>query len=273
LTRFADLHLHTYHSDGTRSPREVVDLARERGLDIIAISDHDNIAAYFEIKPYADEIGVLLIPATELSCSFRGTDVHILAYAFDPLNESIEPRLQHFREVRHRRGSEIVERLNALGYDISAARVDQLAGGGAMGRPHVARALVERGYVASVDEAFKRFLVPGKPGYVEKARFRIDEAIALIHGAGGLLSIAHPSHYPNKEQTVVELLDAGIDAVEVLHPDVPDDDRERFTNIAKFRGRFVTGGSDDHGAAKTVETIGTVRVAENLIRPILDKMS
>lgn len=269
MTRFADLHLHTYHSDGTRSPREVVDLARERGLDIIAISDHDNIAAYFEIKKYADERGVTLIPATELSCAYRGVDVHILAYAFDPFNETIEPRLHHFREVRHRRGYEMVERLNSLGYHITAERVDELAGGGAMGRPHVARALVERGYVSSVNEAFERFLGPGKPGYVEKARFQIDDAVKLIHDAGGVLSVAHPSHYPDKEQTVVELLDAGIDAVEVMHPDVPDADRERFTNIAKFRGKFVTGGSDDHGAAKAVETIGTIRVPEGLIEPIV----
>ena len=272
MTRFADLHLHTYHSDGTRSPREVVDLARDRGLDIIAISDHDNIAAYFEIKSYADERGLTLIPATELSCAYRGVDVHILAYAFDAFDERIEPALRRFREVRHRRGYEIVARLNALGYDISADRVDQLAAGGAMGRPHVARALVERGYVSSVDEAFDRFLVPGKPGYVEKARFSIEEALALIHGAHGLLSIAHPSHYPDKEQTVADLLDAGIDAVEVLHPDVPADDRERFTNIAKFRGRFVTGGSDDHGAAKSVETIGTIRVPETLIGPIVERL-
>jgi len=271
LTRFADLHLHTYHSDGTRSPREVVDLARDRGLEIIAISDHDNIAAYFEIKQHADERGVTLIPATELSCAYRGVDVHILAYAFDPLNERIEPALRRFREVRHRRGYEIVERLNALGYAISADRVDQLAAGGAMGRPHVARALVERGYVSSVNEAFDRFLGPGKPGYVEKARFSIEEALSLIHGAHGVLSIAHPSHYPDKEQTVIDLLDTGIDAVEVFHPDVPDDDRERFTNIAKFRGRFVTGGSDDHGAAKTVETIGTIRVPEALIETIVSR--
>lgn len=272
MTRFADLHLHTYHSDGTRSPREVVDLARGRGLDIIAISDHDNVAAYFEIKSYADDRGLTLIPAIELSCGYRGVDVHILAYAFDPFDERIEPALRQFRDVRQRRGYEIVSRLNALGYDISAARVDQLAAGGAMGRPHVARALVERGYVASVDEAFDKFLVPGKPGYVEKARFSIEEALALIHGAHGLLSIAHPSHYPDKEQTVVDLLDAGIDAVEVFHPDVPDADRERFANIAKFRGRFVTGGSDDHGAAKTVETLGTIRVPETLIGPIVERL-
>lgn len=272
MTRFADLHLHTYHSDGTRSPREVVDLARERGLEIIAISDHDNIAAYFEIKPYADERGVTLIAATELSCAHRGADIHILAYAFDPHDPRVEETLQRFRDVRHRRGYEMVQRLNGLGYAITADRVDELAAGGAMGRPHVARALVEKGYVDSIEDAFRKFLGPGKPGYVEKARFSVEEALALIHGTNGLLSIAHPSHYPNKEQTVMDLLDAGIDAVEVMHPDVPPNDRERFTEIAKSRGKFITGGSDDHGLAKTVETLGTIRVSEELIAPILERV-
>jgi len=132
LTRFADLHLHTYHSDGTRSPREVIDLARERGLDIVAISDHDNIAAYFEVKRYADERGVVLIPATELSCGYEGADIHILAYAFNTFDERIDERLRKFREVRQRRGERIVEKLRALGYDISLERVEQLAAGGAM---------------------------------------------------------------------------------------------------------------------------------------------
>jgi 3',5'-nucleoside bisphosphate phosphatase len=272
LTRFADLHLHTFHSDGTRSPREVIDLARGHGLDIIAISDHDNVAAYFEIKPYADERGITLIPATELSCAHDGVDVHILAYAFDPFDERVDAYLRRFRDTRQRRGIAIVERLRELGMDIDVKRVEQLAAGGAMGRPHVARALVEAGYVSSVNEAFDKFLGTGKPGNVDKARFTIQEALMLIHGAHGLLSIAHPSLYPNADRIVPDLLDAGIDAVEVFHPDVPPADRERFTNIAKFRGRFVTGGSDDHGAAKAVETIGTVRVPESLIGPILERV-
>ena len=273
MTRFADLHLHTYHSDGTRSPREVVDLARTHGLDIIAISDHDNVAAYFEIKPYADERGITLIPATELSCAYAGVDVHILAYAFDPFDERIDAHLRRFRETRQNRGAAIVDRLKALGYDIDLGRVEQLAAGGALGRPHVARALVEAGHVSSVSEAFDRLLGTGKPGNVDKARFSVEEAMALIHGAGGLLSIAHPSLYPNAERIVPELLDAGIDAVEILHPDVPEDDRERYRNLARFRGRFVTGGSDDHGAAKSVETIGTIRVPEALIEPILERLA
>jgi predicted metal-dependent phosphoesterase TrpH len=270
--RFADLHLHTYHSDGTRSPREVIDVARSHGLDIVAISDHDNLAAYFEIKRYADQHDVTLVPATELSCGYRGVDVHILAYAFDPFDERIDARLRNFREARQRRGLSMVERLRHLGFDISLERVEELAAGGALGRPHVARALVEKGYAASVAHAFDTLLGTGKPGYLEKERFQVDEAVAMVHAAGGVLSVAHPSHYPEKAQLVTEVLDAGVDAVEVFHPDVPEEDRELFTNLARFRGKFTTGGSDDHGSVKTSETLGTIRVPENLIAPILVRL-
>jgi 3',5'-nucleoside bisphosphate phosphatase len=270
--RYADLHTHTYHSDGTRSPREVVDVALSHGIEILSISDHDNLAAFYEIKPYADERGVTLIPGVELSCGHGGVDVHILAYAFDPLDDDIGRRLESFRETRQRRGYAIVDKLHSLGIPISANRVDELAAGGAMGRPHVARALVEAGHAASVAEAFDRFLGTGKPAYVEKARFRIDEAIALVRAAGGLTSIAHPTLYPDHERLIPLLLDAGIDGVEVLHPDVGDLDRERYSNLARFRGKMATGGSDDHGSVKTTETLGTIRVPETMIRPILDRL-
>ncbi len=270
--RYADLHTHTYHSDGTRSPKEVVDVAQAHGIDILAISDHDNLAAYFEIRTYADERGVTLIPAMELSCEVDGVDVHILAYAFDANDESIEQRLRGFRDTRQHRGYAMVEKLRALGLNISAERVDQLAAGGAMGRPHVARALVEAGYVASVSEAFDKYLGTGKPGYVGKERFAIAEAVSLIHSAGGVLSIAHPTLYPDHTLLVPRLLDAGIDAVEVLHPQVDDGNRERYSNMVRFRGKFATGGSDDHGTVKTSETLGTVKVPESMIHPILERV-
>ncbi|HEX8252921.1 MAG TPA: PHP domain-containing protein [Thermoanaerobaculia bacterium] len=270
--RFADLHTHTYHSDGTRSPKEVVDVARAHGIEILAISDHDNLAAFFEIKSYADEQRVTLIPAIELSCESGGVDVHVLAYAFDPHDEHIDARLRQFRETRHRRGSAIVERLRTLGINISAQRIDELAAGGAMGRPHVARALVEAGHVANVAEAFDKYLGTGKPAYVEKERFSIEEAVALVHSAGGLTSVAHPSLYRDHETLVPQLLDRGVDAIEVMHPDVTKADRQRYTHLTRFRGKFITGGSDDHGKVKKTETLGTVRVAEDLIRPILDRV-
>lgn len=270
--RFADLHTHTYHSDGTRAPKEVVDLARAHGITILCISDHDNLAAYFEIKKYADEAGVLLIPGMELSCEYEGIDIHVLAYAFDANDERIADRLRGFRETRQHRGAIIVDRLRALGYDISLTRVEQLAAGGSLGRPHVARALVEARYVKSVSEAFDKLLGTGKPGYVEKERFRIAEAVALIRDAGGVTSIAHPTLYPNHETIVPLLLDAGIDAVEVIHPDVDPLNREKYTNLVRFRGKFATGGSDDHGAVKKVETLGTIRVPETMIQPLLDRL-
>ena len=270
--RYADLHTHTHHSDGTRTPKEVVDVALAHGIDILAISDHDNLAAYFEIKPYAESRGVTLIPAMELSCAYEGVDVHVLAYAFDATDERIESRLRAFRETRHRRGYAIVERLRTLGVNIRAERVDELAAGGALGRPHVARALVEAGYVSSVAEAFDKYLGTGKPANVEKERFRIDEAVALIRSAGGVTSIAHPTLYPDHERRVPELLDRGVDAVEVMHPDVDALERERYTNLARFRGKFTTGGSDDHGAVKTSETLGTIKVPETMIGPILERV-
>jgi hypothetical protein len=270
--RYADLHTHTYHSDGTRSPREVVDVARASGIEILCISDHDNLAAYFEIKTYADEQGVTLVPGVELSCIYEGIDIHVLAYAFDPLDERVAERLRQFRDTRHRRGYLMVDRLRSLGYGITAERVDELAAGGAMGRPHVARALVEGGHVASVDEAFKKLLGPGKPGYVEKERFKIEEAVALIQATGGVTSIAHPTLYPNGERIVPELLDAGIDGVEVFHPEVDETSREKYTNVARFRGKMLTGGSDDHGTVKTKETLGTVKVPETLLGPILERL-
>jgi len=271
--RFADLHTHTYHSDGTRSPAEVVDVALANGIEILAISDHDNLAAYFEIKTYADSKGVTLIPATELSCAYEGVDIHILAYAFDAHDERVKTKLRRFRDARQTRGRRIVERLRALNFNISSDRVEQLAAGGAVGRPHVARALVEAGYVGSVSEAFDKLLRPGKPGYVEKDRFAIDEAVALMRATGGVTSIAHPTLYRNHQSLVPQLLDAGIDAVEVLHPDVDALNRERYTNLARFRGKFTTGGSDDHGAVKAKETLGTVKVPEKMIGPILERMS
>lgn len=270
--RYADLHTHTHHSDGTRTPREVIDVARAHGLGIVAISDHDNTAAYFEAKPYADACGVTLVPAIELSCGFEGVDVHILAYAFDPHDERVAERLQGFRAARQRRGYAMVERLRALGFDVTSERVEQLAAGGAMGRPHVARALVEKGYAASVADAFDRYIGTGKPAYVEKERFQLEEAVTLIRGAGGVTSVAHPSLYPDHESLVPRVLDTGIDAIEVHHPDVEKWDRERYVHLAKFRGLFTTGGSDDHGKVKKTETLGTIKVPEEQIGPILARL-
>lgn len=270
--RDADLHLHTNHSDGTRTPKEVIDLAVSLDLRIIAISDHDNLGAFFEISHYAEENGVMLIPATELSCEVDRVDIHVLAYGFDPTDEAIGAALERFREVRTTRGHRMVEKLIQLGYPVRSERVAELAAGGSMGRPHVARALVEVGAVSSIDEAFQRLLTPGRPAYVPKARFQIADAVRIIRAAGGVTSVAHPSIYPDHARVVRRILEQGVDGVEVYHPQVDEESRAHYLRVAKELGKFVTGGSDDHGAAKTEETIGTIRVPEETLRPMLERI-
>lgn len=271
--RYADLHLHTTRSDGTRTPGEVIDLAVRLGLGIVAISDHDQLAGFFEIREYAVDHDVTLIPAVELSCIYAGHDIHVLAYAFRADDSDLSNRLATFRGSRLNRGAQIVKRLAELGFPLDESRIHELTAGGSLGRPHVARAMVERGYVASVSEAFDRFLAHGRPADIPKERFKVAEAVAVIRAAGGLTSIAHPSLYPDHRSIVNEILDQGVDGIEVFHPDVGAEDRTYYEKLARSRNALITGGSDDHGTVKEKETIGTVRVPEALIRPILDRMS
>ena len=267
--RYADLHLHTFHSDGTRSPREVIDLARSLGIEIVAISDHDNLAAYFEIKSHADSCGVTLIPATELSAEHDGVDVHILAYAFDAEDDRLNERLSSFRRTRLTRGYAILDKLLAAGYPLRRERVEELCAGASMGRPHIARALVEAGHVRSLSEAFDTLLGAGKPAYVDKERFTIVEAVRMVRAAGGVTAVAHPTLYPNDRELIPQILALGVDGIECYHPDVDEEARVFYLELAAQTGSIVTGGSDDHGFAKETETIGTVKVPEELIVRIL----
>jgi predicted metal-dependent phosphoesterase TrpH len=272
MSRVADLHTHTIHSDGDYTPHELVDRAIAEGIGILAISDHDNTEAITEVAEYAKERGLLLIAAAELSCQYEGIDVHVLAYGVELDHCDLNQRLASFRATRDRRGELMVERLASNGVTISIDRVRELAGNGSLGRPHVAKALIEVGAVASVDDAFREYLREGRPGWVDKERFEIEEAVDLVHRAGGLTSIAHPSLYPDHRRIVPRLLEAGIDGIEVMHPDVGGDDRHHYVRLAAELGKTTTGGSDDHGQGGR-KTIGRIRVPESMIGPILERAS
>jgi 3',5'-nucleoside bisphosphate phosphatase len=270
--RYADLHLHTFHSDGVRSPSDVVALAATQRLDLISISDHDNVAALDEAREAAIRTGIEVITGVELSVDFEGIDVHILAYAFDPADEALLGRLASFRDTRSSRAETMVEKLLALDVPIDPALVRELCGEGAMGRPHVARALVESGAVGSVREAFERYLSPGCPAWVPKERLTVEEAVTLVRNAGGITSIAHPTLYPEHESLVPRILRFGVDAIEAMHPAIPDEWRDYYRRLALDRGLFFTAGSDDHGFEERA-TIGTVRIAESEIAPIIRRHS
>lgn len=271
MDRFADLHTHTRHSDGLYEPRDLVDRAVAAGLSILCISDHDNLTASRETAPYARSLGIVLISGTELSCQHAGVDVHVLAYGVDLEDSALESRLASFRKTRDTRGEIMVDRLRELGYPVSIDRVREIAGDGALGRPHVARALVEMGAVDSLDTAFRKFLGDGRPAFVDKERFRIDEVVDLVRNAGGVTSVAHPSVYRDHRHLVNELIDAGIDGIETHHPDVDATQHDYYERLARDRGLFVTGGSDDHGNGGP-KTIGQILVPESSIRALLDRI-
>lgn len=271
MERTADLHTHTRHSDGLYEPRELVDRAVAAGISILCIADHDNLTASRETAEYARSCGVVLVPGTELSCQHDGVDVHVLAYGVDVDDPALEARLASFRKTRDTRGEQMVERLHELGCPVSIDRVRELAGGGALGRPHVARALVETGAVDSLDEAFRKYLGSGRPAFIDKQRFRIDEVVELVRKAGGITSVAHPSVYRDHRRIVNELIAAGIDGIETRHPDVDEPQRDHYEKLARERGLFTTGGSDDHGNGGP-KTIGNVRVPESAIAPLLERL-
>jgi len=248
-----------------------VELAAHHQLQIIAVSDHDNLAGIQEASDYARSFQITVIPAVELSCDYHGTDVHLLGYAFDPQDRALNDRLAIFRAGRLQRGERILDRLLEQGIAVDRTRVAELCGEGAMGRPHIARAMVEAGIVKSVQEAFRQWLGAGCPGYVSKERFQVAEAIETIGEAGGLISVAHPSLCPNPVELLDALFQAGVDAVEAFHPEVDAVSATEFQRIATRHGKFVTGGSDDHGFEDR-RTIGSIRLPETSIAPILERL-
>jgi predicted metal-dependent phosphoesterase TrpH len=243
-----DLHLHTSASDGQYPPAELVSQAHRHGLDVIAVTDHDTTEGFEEAQEASLKMGSpLVIPGIELSAEESGGDVHVLGYYVDLTSSGFQHKIAHFREERYSRGQRIVERLAGLGMPLDWERVLQIAEGGAIGRPHIARAMVEAGYVDSVRDAFDRFLYNGGPAYAARPRLTPEEAVALIHGAAGVAVLAHPGLLPDYETMVRRLVPAGLDGVEVVHPSNSENVRLNLRGLAQTFGLIMTGGSDFHG--------------------------
>ena len=254
-----DLHLHTTASDGQLSPTGLVQLALEQGLDVIAITDHDTTNGIEEAQQAAQRSPVV-IPGIELSADNNGVDVHTLGYFLDIHAPVFQERLARFRTDRLQRGRRIVEKLDALGLPLDWARVVAIAHDGSVGRAHIARAIVEAGYVQTVKEAFDRYLHTGGPAYVARQRMSPEEAIELIHSAGGVAVLAHPGLVSHYESLLVDrLVPAGLDGIEVVHPDNPPPVEQRARELAKQYGLIMTGGSDFHDMA-WVEATGKAMI-------------
>lgn len=242
----ADLHMHSGHSDGTRSTADLVRMAAGAGLRAIALTDHDTVSGVAEIVDAAREAGIEVVPGVELSTHHEGTDLHLLGYFVDYRAQGFLAALERFRGERKARAERIVARLDELGVGVPWDEVEAAAAGGAIGRPHIARAMVAMGHVADVEEAFQKWLRPDRPGYVERYAFATSEAIRLVRDAGGLAVLAHPGTVSDAG-VVEELAASSLDGLEVDHPRNDAAQRERLRELAARHDLLETGGSDFHG--------------------------
>ena len=263
--RFIDLHSHSTASDGALAPADVVRAARDAGLGAIALTDHDTIGGIGEATATARELGVRVVPGCELSAYDGDVEVHLLALHIAD-EDALASSLALFQRERVDRAQAMVERLTQLGVPVSMDDVMREAAGGAVGRPHVARALVHAGHVADQRAAFDRFLANGRPAYVPKPRLLASDAIDLAHSAGALAVWAHPARLGTRER-VVRLASHGLDGIEVLHPSHTPQEVERYGRFATELGLVPSGGSDWHGATEGFRTLGCMNVpAEWLAR-------
>jgi 3',5'-nucleoside bisphosphate phosphatase len=248
-----DLHTHSTFSDGTLDPEQVVELAAGRDLTGIALTDHDTTDGVERAKEAATATGLTVLGGCELSAEHDAGPVHVLGYGFDPDEPTFAARRAWIRDGRVRRARRTVERLRSLGVDLEFERVLQLAGAGAVGRPHIARAMVEAGAVQDVKDAFTpEWIGNGGRAYVAKDAVAPVEAVRLIRGAAGAAVLAHPSIHAGAgavpEPVIRAMAAAGLDGLEVDHPDQPPEDRARWRALAAELGLEATGASDCHGA-------------------------
>ena len=246
-----DLHMHSHHSDGFYSPEEVVNKAKAKGLDVISFTDHDSINSLKEAIKAGKKYGVEIIPGVEISTDISDREIHILGYFIDPKNPELEHYLSFFREERLKRAARIVQKLNLLGINITLDDVIDKAGNGAVGRPHIAHAMKEKGAISSYFEAFNKYIGNGGPAYERKVHVSPQSAFKIISDAGGLSFIAHPGNLP--EYIIKELIDAGVDGIEVVHPSHLPHKVKYYRGIVNEYFLLESGGSDFHGGDRNDE--------------------
>lgn len=265
-----DLHCHSTASDGVYAPRALVRLARDRAVDVIALTDHDTIAGHPEAIAAGREFGVRVIPGIEISSLAPQGEVHILGYGVEPDDGATRDTILSLRATRERRARHILDKLYRLSIVLDFDHLRSLAGDGMIGRPHIARAMVEKGTVRDVQEAFDVYLAEGKAAFVPNDALDPFEAVDLIHRARGIAVIAHPAFVRGDvESLIASLIARGLDGIEVYYPDHTSDQISRFADIARSADLVVTGGSDFHGlSSDAVHAFGEIALPDDAVARI-----
>jgi len=267
----ADLHLHTFFSDGTYSPEELVEQAKRAGLQAIALTDHDTMEGCPRTAEACRKAKIEFIPACEFTAEMGEIEIHLLGYYLDMENGRLREQLGKFQAVRQQRIETMTARLNALGIPLHADTVFAIANCRAPGRPHVARALVQEEFCGSLDEAFERFLKKGKPAWAPKLKISALGAIELIHQAGGIAVLAHPG-LSRADEVIPDVIAAGLDGLECFHTKHSTSMTEHYLELAEKNRLLVTGGSDCHGRNHGKPLIGTIKIPYQYVEHLKDRM-
>jgi len=269
MTDYIDLHTHSTASDGSFRPAEVVRLAKDAGLKAMALTDHDTIDGLAEALAAGAALGVEVIPGVEISTRHAGDTMHILGFFLDFHSGRLAERLAVLQQARKERNPKIIAKLNALGIPLTMEQVERVSGGGQVGRPHIARALLERGYVTTLQQAFDIFLNNHGKAYVQKFRFPLREALGMIREAQGVPVLAHPftlemGSAGALRSLLLDLQAHGLAGIEVFYSDHTPEQEALYLHLARELDLLVTGGSDFHGANKPEVTLGNIRSRNHL---------
>ncbi len=266
MNYYADLHCHTNCSDGSASPQELIDLAKAIGLKGLSVTDHDTIDAYQTIIPLAKKAGIRLGTGVEFSCEFHGISLHLLGYNFNLKNSGILQLCLRHRKRREMRNQGILEKLKENGMPISYEELVSRTEGKTIGRPHIAELMVEKGYVKNLREAFNHYIGEGKKCYFQGDPFTVEEAIEVLHNAGGKAFIAHPQLLPEEFPTE-KLLKLPFDGIECYYCRLF---KKSWVEIAHAKGWIISGGSDFHGTIKPEIELGCSGVDEETFNRIFE---
>jgi len=273
---YADLHLHTTASDGSFRPAEVVALAEGKGFAVISITDHDTVDGLEEALQEGQKRGIEVIPGIELSTLYGDLEVHILGYYIDREDKQLRSLLRRFIESRKTRAFKMIEKLNEMGIDITAERVKELAGSEFVGRPHIAKAMVEKGYISEVSEAFTEdYIGRGGRAYVERFKLSPEEAIGLILDIGGVPVLAHPGYLSSGESLddgmIGRFVESGLKGIEVFYSKHTEKQTQYYMDIAKRYRLLVTGGSDCHGHNGDGILMGTIKLSCGYVKALKEE--
>ncbi len=251
-----DLHVHSSVSDGVLKPAGVIEKAVELGLTAISLTDHDNVDSIAPaLKAAKKHPSLTFIPGLEISTDTSTGEVHILGYFIDHTNKDLLASLKRMRSSRLGRARKMIEKLDKLGMPVEWDKVREISGNGSVGRPHIARALLEKGYIATIKEAFSKYLAFGGPAYVPREKMTPAEAVDLIIKAGGLAVLAHPLNMSNLDRLLRALAKSGLSGLEAYYKDYTVEDRESLARLAEKHGLITTGGTDYHGLDDNTEVM------------------